>query len=91
MGVANDRRISNMNYVVAKIITVPKGIEGKGFENTVMTDIQKLIESHADEITIEGLDELVTRTSENQNDTEDEVFDAVRLEFNNKPLNEIFT
>lgn len=25
-----------------------QGIEGEGFENTEMTDIQKLIESHAD-------------------------------------------
>jgi hypothetical protein len=33
----------------------------------------------------------MTRSSENQNDPEDEVLDVVRPEFNNKFLNEIFT
>jgi hypothetical protein len=33
----------------------------------------------------------VTRSGENQNDPEDEVLDAVRPEFNNKSLNELFT
>jgi hypothetical protein len=89
--VVNDRRISNMNDVVAEIITIAKGIEGEGFENMEMTDIQELIESHVDELTVEELDELVARSSENQNDPEDEVLDVVRPEFNNKSLNEIFT
>jgi hypothetical protein len=37
------------------------------------------------------LGELVIRSSENKNDPEDEVLDAVRPKFNNKPLNEFFT
>jgi hypothetical protein len=53
-----------MNNVVAEIITIAKGIEGEGFENIETTAIQELIESHADELTIEELDELVTRSSE---------------------------
>jgi hypothetical protein len=39
----------------------------------------------------EELDDLVTRSSENRNDPEDEVLDVVRPEFSNKSLNEIFT
>jgi hypothetical protein len=89
--VVNDRRISNMNDMVAEIVTIAKGMEGEGFENIETTNIQELPESHADELTIEKLDELVTRSSENQNDPEDEVPDVVRSEFNNKPLNEMFT
>jgi hypothetical protein len=38
-------------------------------------------------LTTEELDELVTRSSENQSDPQDEVFHAVRPEFNNKSLN----
>jgi hypothetical protein len=89
--VVSDRRISSMNDVEAEIVTIAKGIEDKGFENIEMTDIQELIGSHADQLTIEELEKLVTRSSENQNDPEDEVLDVIRPEFNNKSLNEIFT
>jgi hypothetical protein len=40
--------------------------------------------------TIEELDELVTRSSENENDPEDEMLDIVRPECNKKFLNQIF-
>jgi hypothetical protein len=80
-----------MNDVVAEIVTIAKGIEGEGFENTETTDIQELTESHSHKLTTEEFDESVTRSSENQNDLEDEVLDIVRPQFNNKSLNEIFT
>jgi hypothetical protein len=61
-----------MNDVIAEIVIIAKGAEGEGFENMKTTDIQELVESHADELTIEELDELMAKSSENQNNPEDE-------------------